>query len=95
MMPPKYIECSRCHKKFIPPDEDYDGYCPQCLEDTTNRPIRPADLIFPEGYERKKKGLCPTCEHKIDPNEFRDEQSLREYRISGMCQKCQDIVFRH
>jgi len=25
--------------------------------------------------------------------EFRDEISRREYRISGLCQKCQDLVF--
>lgn len=24
---------------------------------------------------------------------FRDEKSAREYRISGLCQKCQDEVF--
>lgn len=24
---------------------------------------------------------------------FRDELSVREYRISGLCQKCQDKVF--
>jgi len=24
---------------------------------------------------------------------FRDEQSAREYRISGLCQNCQDEVF--
>ena len=25
--------------------------------------------------------------------EFRDELSVKEYRISGLCQKCQDGVF--
>jgi len=25
--------------------------------------------------------------------EFRDELSKREYRISGLCQKCQDRIF--
>ena len=34
---------------------------------------------------------CPTCEQEI--GEFRDELSLREFRISGMCQSCQDGFF--
>ena len=34
---------------------------------------------------------CPTCGGPID--KFRDELSQREYRISGMCQVCQDEVF--
>jgi len=55
---------------------------------------RPADFLFPEYVERKRKGLCPFCGRKIDCAEFRDEISRREYRISGLCQKCQDEVFR-
>jgi len=35
--------------------------------------------------------VCPTCGGPID--KFRDELSEREYRISGMCQLCQDEVF--
>jgi hypothetical protein len=34
---------------------------------------------------------CPTCGGPID--KFRDDLSEREYRISGMCQLCQDEVF--
>jgi uncharacterized CHY-type Zn-finger protein len=34
---------------------------------------------------------CVTCGDPIE--KFRDELSQREYRISGMCQKCQDEVF--
>lgn len=45
---------------------------------------------------------CPTCGKeatKTPRNDlpvaflFRDELSAREYRISGMCQACQDSVF--
>lgn len=39
----------------------------------------------------RKQGVCPTCE-KV-PGEFRDALSLGEYRISGLCQACQDIYF--
>ena len=35
---------------------------------------------------------CPTCEQEIGA--FKDELSLREFRISGMCQSCQDGFFK-
>ena len=35
---------------------------------------------------------CNTCPSEY-PLEFRDIPSYREYKISGMCQKCQDEVF--
>ena len=35
---------------------------------------------------------CNTCPGEY-PLEFRDIPSYREYKISGMCQKCQDEVF--
>lgn len=38
-----------------------------------------------------EEGQCPTCKGPIGP--FRDSLSEREYRISHMCQKCQDSVF--
>ncbi len=34
---------------------------------------------------------CMTCDGEA--NKFRDELSIDEYRISGMCQACQDGVF--
>lgn len=34
---------------------------------------------------------CMTCGGKADY--FRDALSRKEYRISGMCQRCQDKVF--
>lgn len=36
-------------------------------------------------------GNCPIC--KGPAKNFRDALSLKEYNISGMCQKCQDEVF--
>ena len=35
--------------------------------------------------------LCMTCDGKADS--FRDELSVKEYSISGMCQVCQDQIF--
>ena len=40
------------------------------------------------------KTICPMCKAKIDTEtEFKNEISKREFKISGMCQKCQDSVF--
>ena len=35
---------------------------------------------------------CMTCPKEY-PLEFRDDRSYREYRATGICQKCQDEVF--
>ncbi len=39
-------------------------------------------------------GLCPFCKKEIKVNQFRDRLSLKEYHISGLCQSCQDDVFK-
>jgi len=41
--------------------------------------------------ETIKASLCATCDAQAV--EFRDALSMKEYTISGMCQKCQDSVF--
>lgn len=43
------------------------------------------------GPDGARKGVCATCGGPVDG--FRDRGSVREYHISGMCQKCQDSVF--
>jgi len=40
-----------------------------------------------------KEGYCPFCKQKVEEKDFRDENSRTEYKISGLCQKCQDEVF--
>ncbi len=50
--------------------------------------------IFPHMAERVDKGLCPICGQKIDPAKFKDELSIKEYELSGMCQVCQDETFK-
>jgi len=42
---------------------------------------------------RKSLGLCPFCGEVVDVEGFRDRRSLREFQISGLCQKCQDEFF--
>ena len=50
---------------------------------------------FGKEVNRVKEGKCPSCGKKIDATiEFCDEVSIREYGISGLCQKCQDEVFK-
>lgn len=38
-------------------------------------------------------GLCPFCGKTVDPLKFRDPLSYREWKISGLCQECQDETF--
>lgn len=41
------------------------------------------------------KVFCVGCGKEIKGfNDFKDRQSLQEFRISGLCQKCQDEVFK-
>ena len=45
------------------------------------------------GRERHTN-TCVSCgSDKTTPNDFKDVLSIREYKISFMCQKCQDLVF--
>ena len=46
---------------------------------------------LPSAVEDAKDDICPGCKQKI--TEFRDSQSITEYKISGLCQKCQDKLF--
>jgi hypothetical protein len=48
---------------------------------------------FSKQVENVEKGLCPICNSEINLEDFKDELSLKEYRISGLCQKCMDEIF--
>lgn len=46
------------------------------------------------GYgSRLKQGLCPTCGQDPQPIMLRDEDSRKEFELSGICQTCQDRIF--
>lgn len=49
--------------------------------------------VVDEMFSRKVQGKCPFCGKVVDDSEFRDERSRREFKISGLCQKCQDEFF--
>ncbi len=51
------------------------------------------EKVFPNYMERVSKGLCPFCEHQLDISKFRDQSSINEAKISGLCQNCQDTMF--
>jgi len=42
--------------------------------------------------EAENSSICVFCKKPIYG--FNDELSLKEYYISGMCQECQDSVFK-
>ena len=46
-------------------------------------------------FSRSRQGdACVTCgSTNVSCGSFRDALSIREFRISHMCQKCQDSVF--
>lgn len=56
------------------------------------------DLMQKMGFSREvekvEQGKCPFCNTPIGEQFFRDALSRREYRISGLCQKCQDSFFK-
>ena len=45
------------------------------------------------GVKDVEDAVCPFCKKPIDFNSFTDQLSLKEYKISGLCQKCQDEFF--
>jgi hypothetical protein len=80
-----------CDKKIEGPaidDPDFNSH-PQ------NRPFTRMAAEITGGKEALKaldSGRCPICKGPI--GEFRDALSRKEYGISGMCQTCQDGVFK-
>ena len=48
------------------------------------------------GVDRKTsivEKTCVSCDEEVTEQGFRDDISLREFHISGLCQVCQDKVF--
>ena len=50
---------------------------------------------FGKEVDAVREGRCPFCGKTIDPRtEFKNSLSYHEYRISGLCQSCQDSTFK-
>lgn len=48
---------------------------------------------FDKEVNLKKEGKCPFCKTKVKEDDFNDALSKKEFKISGLCKKCQDKVF--
>ena len=63
----------------------------QCHNERPEREIISFTRSEMGGYIPDRMSKCILCGNEI--KEFRDQLSIREFVISGMCQKCQDSVF--
>ncbi len=52
------------------------------------------DAGMGEEVRRAMLGICIFCKTPTSVEDFRDDISRREFEIAGMCQKCQDDVFK-
>jgi len=48
---------------------------------------------FSKEVEKVNNKICPFCNKPINNKDFRNHISMKEYMISGLCQKCQDDTF--
>lgn len=62
------------------------------VPDTSNIQKKPVDAIFPDRISKTRAHICITCGGKVEG--FNDELSQKEFLLSGMCQKCQDEIFK-
>jgi len=46
-----------------------------------------------EMYKLKEAGKCPFCSSDVNINDFKDKLSKEEFKLSGLCQDCQDEFF--
>lgn len=51
----------------------------------------PVGALDPAAVFLVADGFCPGCAGEA--NGFRDKLSVAEFRISGLCQNCQDAIF--
>ena len=50
-------------------------------------------LGFEDEVQNVELGLYPFYNRPIKVEDFKDELSVKEYKISGLCQRCQDEFF--
>ena len=46
-----------------------------------------------EFIELRKQNKCPFCKKSMNNPKFKDDLSIKEFNISGLCQDCQDKTF--
>ena len=52
-------------------------------------------LGFAKYIDLVESGKCPFCKKNVNIKDFRDELSRKEFKLSGLCQNCIDIMFLH
>ena len=56
------------------------------------------DIMKQAGFEKEvslvQEGKCPFCKKNVNLSDFKNEISIKEYKISGLCQICQDNFFK-
>jgi len=50
-------------------------------------------LGFGNEVKKVEAGVCPFCNLPVKVEDFQNDISRKEFRISGICQKCQDGFF--
>ena len=63
------------------------------MSDKTEEMRNFIEALFPGTKKAIENHKCPVC--KDDVGYFKDAISVKEYEISGMCQRCQDRIFGH
>jgi hypothetical protein len=49
---------------------------------------------FSKEVELVEKGYCPFCKRKVNVTEFKNAISKKEFKISGLCNTCQNETFK-
>ena len=50
-------------------------------------------LLSARDPDFEKRNTCPMCAKSVVGTKLKDDESIREFEISGMCQACQDKTF--
>lgn len=51
------------------------------------------EKLFPGTTENIENKICPFCKEPVNEEDFETETNKREFKISGLCQQCQNQVF--
>ena len=62
------------------------------MKNTKKKMLR--DLGFDDEMDNVDEGRCAICgSYKVRYDDFKDSLSWKEFKISHMCQECQDKTF--
>lgn len=97
------VRCKECgdevHKdRALPVMPSSSGIMTYCCEDcisvqTEEKRNQLKSMGFKEQVEALENGCCPFCKKPTEESQMRDYFSRMEFRLSGMCQECQDDFF--